>query len=64
MKFRLSMLLVMLAGLLLPCSAMASTEGIGWIPTWEQGVAEARRANKPMLVVSAAPQCHNTPGVW
>lgn len=38
--------------------------GIAWIPTWNQGIEEARHTGKPMLVMSAAPQCHNVPGVW
>lgn len=57
-----------LLGLLL-CSAIArpaiaETEGIGWIPTWRQAIAEASKARKPILLVAAAPQCSGVPGIW
>ena len=38
--------------------------GIAWFGTWKQGAAEAKRTGKPILLMSAAPQCHNVPGVW
>tara|TARA_A100001037_G_C14984701_1_gene559737 strand:- start:401 stop:586 length:186 start_codon:yes stop_codon:yes gene_type:complete len=42
----------------------ASAEKIVWFGTWKGGLAEAQRTGKPILLVSAAPQCHNVPGVW
>ena len=39
-------------------------ERIAWFGTWEGAKAEARRTNRPLLLVSAAPQCHDVPGVW
>ena len=39
-------------------------EKIAWHGTWQGGLAEAERTGKPILLVSAAPQCHNVPGVW
>jgi len=38
--------------------------GIAWFPTWEAGRAEAKRTGRPVLLVSAAPHCHGTPGIW
>ncbi|HEY9712194.1 MAG TPA: hypothetical protein V6C72_01915 [Chroococcales cyanobacterium] len=46
------------------CAHALATQAIGWIPTWSQAVAEARRTNKPILLVAAAPSCGNVPGVW
>ena len=37
---------------------------IAWIPTWEAGLAEAKRLDRPILLVSAAPHCHNISGLW
>lgn len=66
---RIPVLLLSLAALLislspsLPANATVE-EGIGWIPTWRQGIAEANRTKKPILLVSAAPQCGGVPGEW
>ncbi|MEZ4537353.1 MAG: hypothetical protein R3D26_20490 [Cyanobacteriota/Melainabacteria group bacterium] len=66
---RFRILLLSIAALLLSLSpslpANAANEaGIGWIPTWKQGIAEANRTKKPILLVSAAPQCGGVPGEW
>ncbi|HYE97490.1 MAG TPA: hypothetical protein VEJ18_01210 [Planctomycetota bacterium] len=37
---------------------------IAWYGTLEQARAEARRLNRPILLVSAAPHCHNVSGIW
>jgi hypothetical protein len=37
---------------------------IAWYATLRQAREEAKRTGKPILLVSAAPHCHNTPGVW
>ncbi len=41
-----------------------SDSGIAWYGTWEQGLRVAKAANRPILLLSAAPQCHGTPGLW
>ena len=38
--------------------------GIVWYGTLRTGLAEARRLNRPVLLMSAAPHCHNIPGIW
>lgn len=45
-------------------SALAETDGIGWIPTWKQAISEASKAHKPILLVAAAPQCAGVSGIW
>lgn len=45
-------------------AAEVHPEKIAWFGTWKGGLAEAQRTGKPILLVSAAPQCHNVPGVW
>lgn len=42
----------------------ATGAGIAWYGTWEQGLAQARRENRPILLVSAAPHCRNISGIW
>ena len=37
---------------------------IAWFGTWEAGLAEAKRTDRPILLMSAAPQCHGVPGMW
>lgn len=61
---KLPILLMLFAALFLLPPAQAANEGIGWIPTWDQGVAEARLTNKPILLMSGAPSCGGVPGVW
>jgi len=45
-------------------NALASEPAIGWIPTWDQALAEAKLTNKPILLIAAAPSCGGVPGVW
>jgi len=42
------------------------TEGprIAWYPSLAQARAEAERTGRPILLQSAAPQCHEVPGIW
>lgn len=42
----------------------AKGERIAWFGTWEGGLAEAQRTGRPILLVSAAPHCHNVSGIW
>jgi len=37
---------------------------IAWYGTWEQGLAEAKRLDLPILLHSAAPRCGGVPGMW
>jgi hypothetical protein len=39
-------------------------EKIAWYGTLAQAREEARRTARPIMLLSAAPHCHNTPGVW
>ncbi|MFT4649375.1 MAG: hypothetical protein ACI9X4_002614 [Glaciecola sp.] len=41
-----------------------SAPSIAWYGTWKDGLAEAKRTNRPILLMSAAPQCHGVPGMW
>lgn len=40
------------------------TGGIQWYATWAQAKAEAARLERPILLISAAPQCHGISGIW
>lgn len=42
----------------------SKTAKIAWHGTWKGGLAEAQRTGKPIMLVSAVPQCHSVPGVW
>ena len=37
---------------------------IAWYGTLKSGLAEAQRSGRPILFVSAAPQCLGVPGIW
>ena len=37
---------------------------IAWYGQLKDGLAEAKRSNRPILLVSAAPQCQNVSGMW
>lgn len=47
-----------------PLEAEAEAEKIAWYGTWTEALAEARRTGRPILLISAAPHCHNVSGVW
>ena len=38
--------------------------GIAWYTTWDTGLAEAKRSNRPIMFVAAATQCNGVPGVF
>ena len=60
MRFFTALLLFLgLAG-----SAWAESGGIHWYATWESGLREAQRTQKPILLIAAAPHCHNVSGIW
>lgn len=49
----------------LPSGPIPSAQGgIVWYGSLRQGVAEAKRTNRPILLISAAPHCHNVSGIW
>ncbi|MHC4938501.1 MAG: hypothetical protein ACYTHK_05995 [Planctomycetota bacterium] len=50
--------------LLFVASMAAAGEKITWYGTWERAKADAARLNRPILLLSAAPQCRNVPGKW
>lgn len=37
---------------------------IAWYGTLESGLAEAQRSGRPILFLSAAPQCLGVSGIW
>lgn len=37
---------------------------IAWYGTLASGLAEAKRTQRPILLVSGAPQCLGVPGIW
>jgi len=38
--------------------------GIVWYATLDSAKREAKRSGKPILLVSAAPHCHEVSGIW
>jgi ABC-type sugar transport system substrate-binding protein len=48
----------------LPVHEEPTQPGIAWFGTWSEALAEAQRTNRPLLFMSAAPQCSRVPGVW
>ncbi|MCP4461435.1 MAG: hypothetical protein GY819_01405 [Planctomycetaceae bacterium] len=38
--------------------------GINWYGVLQDGLAEAKRTGKPILLTSAAPQCIGVSGMW
>ena len=38
--------------------------GIAWYTTWDSGLAEAKRSNRPIFFMSAAATCSGVPGVF
>lgn len=38
--------------------------GIQWFATWESALAEAKRTDRPIFLVSAAPHCAGVSGIW
>ena len=48
-----------------PAGPIPSAQGgIVWYGTLKAGIAEAKRLNRPVLLLSAAPHCHNVSGIW
>ena len=38
--------------------------GIAWYGVLKEGFLEAKRTGKPILFITAAPQCGGVPGMW
>lgn len=60
-KFVLVLLLLQVTCLV---AAARPALGISWYSSWEAGLKQAKLSNKPILLVSAAPHCHNISGMW
>ena len=45
-------------------TVVADGPKIGWYGRLHDGLAEAKKSNRPILLVSAAPQCQNVSGMW
>ena len=41
-----------------------TTPSIAWFGSWEGGLAEAKRTGRPIMLMSATPQCRGVPGMW
>ena len=50
--------------LLVLAAPVAAGEKIAWYGTWERAKADAARLNRPILLLSAAPHCHDVSGIW
>jgi len=44
--------------------ASKTSARIQWYGTLEQGLAEAKRTNRPLLMTAAAPSCRGIAGMW
>lgn len=49
---------------ILALSALAPAPGIQWYTDMAQGFAAAEATGRPILLLSAAPQCSEVPGDW
>ncbi|MEO8495645.1 MAG: hypothetical protein ABI614_11285 [Planctomycetota bacterium] len=61
LRFSLSVALLGMASL---ATAAEPPARIAWYGQLADGLAEAQRSGRPILLVSGAPQCHGVPGVW
>jgi hypothetical protein len=50
--------------LMLLFTGLARADSIAWYGTLRQGLAEAQRSSRPILLIAAAPHCHNVSGIW
>lgn len=56
--------MITIVTLLLSLSALGQDAKIAWHGTWKDGLAAAKAARRPILLVSAAPHCKQIPGIW
>lgn len=54
---------ILLLFLLLSHCALAQDK-IQWYASWDMGSRQARASGRPILLVAAAPHCHNVSGIW
>jgi hypothetical protein len=47
-----------------PAADSSENTSIAWYGTWQGGLAAAKKTGRPILLISAAPHCHGTPGIW
>lgn len=47
-----------------PAKKPAAPAKIAWFGTWKEGLAEAKRTGRPILLIAATPHCHNISGLW
>ncbi len=47
-----------------PAAESSENTSIAWYGTWQGGLAAAKKTGRPILLISAAPHCHGTPGIW
>lgn len=55
---------LVLSALIAAAPAQATTPKIAWYGTLKDGFAEAKRSNRPIMLLAAAPQCQNVSGMW
>jgi len=41
-----------------------TNSGVAWYATWDRALEDAKRSNRPILLIAAAPQCHGISGLW
>ena len=69
MKKRITNLLLAVALTAIPLLASAQSgnglpAGIVWYGVLQDGLEQARKTERPILLLSAAPQCAGVPGMW
>lgn len=47
-----------------PVLNVPTEPGIAWFGSWEEGLAAAKRTDRPIFLMSATPQCNGVPGMW
>ena len=45
-------------------AAVPKAAGIAWFGQWTEGLKEAKKTGRPILLVSAAPHCRGVSGIW
>ena len=45
-------------------SSETAQSGIAWYGVLQDGLQEAQRTDRPILLLTAAPQCNGVPGMW
>jgi len=61
LRHSLGLVLLVMASL---ATATEPPARIAWYGQLADGLAEAQRTGRPILLVSGAPQCHGVPGIW